>query len=183
MFWSAIGVVLLTLVGYSAGVVLAARQREVYPSLLDLLLVAGLWLLAFTLRADMTAHGWAVLVALCLGLVAGLLATLSRFALSKEPPPLPKSELPEHAREQSPTAVSRTLLRRFWQAWSAFGAQLGAIQGRLLMGYFYFLFVTPFALGFQLAGDPLRLRQRPSTSTWSAKEPLDTTLTTAREQG
>lgn len=183
MFWSALGVVLLTLVGYSAGVVLAARQREVYPSLLDLLLVAGLWLLAFTLRAGMTAHGWAVLVALALGLTAGLLVTLARFALSQEPPPLPKSELPEHAREQSPTAVSPSLFRRFWHAWSVFGAQLGAIQGRLLMGYFYFLFVTPFAIAFQLASDPLRLRQRPSATTWAAKEPLDITLDAAREQG
>ncbi len=183
MFWSAIGVVLLTLVGYSAGVVLAARQREVYPSLPDLLLVAGLWALLFTLRAGMTAHGWAVLVAFCLGIAAGLLVTLLRFALSKEPPPLPKSELPEHAREQRATAVSLSLFRRFWHAWGAFGAQLGAVQGRLLMGYFYFIFVTPFAIAFQLAGDPLRLRQRPSGSTWVAKEPLDTTLTAAREQG
>lgn len=183
MIWSAIGVVLLTLVGYSAGVVLAARRRELYPSLADLLLVAGLWLLVFTLRAQMHTHGWAVLLALGLGLIAGLVWTFGRFALSHEPPPLPKSELPAHAREQGETAVSSSLLRHLWQRWGDFGARLGAVQGRLLMGFFYFIFVTPFALGLKLGSDPLRLKKRPPATTWLPKETLDITLTSAREQG
>lgn len=183
MFWSALGVVLLTLVGYSSGVVLAARNREFYPSLLDLLVVTGLWVLAFALRGQMAAHGWAVLAALGLGLAVGLFLTMARFALSDAPPPMPKSELPEHAQEKIATAVATSHLRRLWQQWSQFGAQLGAVQGRLFMGFFYFIFVTPFALIFKLLSDPLHQKQRPASSTWTAKEGLDTTLSSAQEQG
>lgn len=183
MFWSAIGVVLLTLVGYSTGVVLAARNREFYPSLLDLLVVLALWVAAFSIRGQLSAHGWAVLVALGLGLAVGLALTLARLALSDAPPPMPKSELPEHAQEKGGTAVATTFFRRLWQKWGEFGAQLGAVQGRLLMGFFYFIFVTPFALGFKALSDPLHMKQRPPSTTWMAKESLDTTITTAREQG
>ncbi len=183
MFWSALGVVLLSLVGYSAGAVLVARGREFYPSLLDLLVVLALWVAAFVVRGQIAAHGWAVLVALGLGLVVGLVLTAARFALSDAPPPMPKSELPEHAQEKGGTAVSLSLVRRLWQKWGEFGAQLGAVQGRLLMGFFYFIFVTPFALGFKLLSDPLHMKQRPPSTTWMAKDSLDTTITTAREQG
>ncbi|MCB8991609.1 MAG: hypothetical protein H6664_07675 [Ardenticatenaceae bacterium] len=183
MILSAIGVILLALVGYSAGVVLVARNREFYPSLLDLLVILTLWIVSFVARSQMAAHGWSVLAALALGVVVGLVLTLARFAVSDAPPPIPKSELPEHARESGGTAVPLTLLRRLWQSWSHFGAQLGAVQGRLLMGFFYFIFVTPFALGYKLASDPLHMKQRPTSTTWEPKETLDTTIIKAQEQG
>jgi len=103
--------------------------------------------------------------------------------LSDAPPPLPKSELPEHAQERGGTAVILSPLRRLWKSWNRFGAQMGAVQGRLLMGFFYFIFVTPFALGYKLASDPLHMKQRPASTTWGPKEALDTTITSAQEQG
>ena len=51
------------------------------------------------------------------------------------------------------------------------------------MGFFYFVIVTPFGVGSRILSDPLTMKKMPTNTGWMAKDPLDTTLDTAREQG
>lgn len=179
---TSIALVLLTMVGYASGVALAGRGREVLPGVFDLLLLAGLWVVAFWLRAQVEARLLALLLGLALGLVVGFLFTAVRFARRPGAPTVPQSELPEHARERPQTAVA-SLPRRLWNRWNEFAIRMGSVQARLLMGYFYFIVVTPFALVMRLAGDPLSRRPPAAPSAWTGKEPMDTTIAAAREQG
>jgi hypothetical protein len=51
-----------------------------------------------------------------------------------------------------------TLLRRLWQGWKRFGKKVGDFQARALLTFFYFVILSPFALGMR-AADPLGLRK------------------------
>lgn len=179
---SAIALVLLTMVGYSSGVTLAGHGRHVLPSIWDLLLLGLTWWGAFQLRAALDARLWGLLGGLLLGLMVGAVATAVRLAISRDTPLIPESELPEHAREQRVDEPA-SLPHRLWQRWNAFAARMGAVQGRLLMGFFYFIIVTPFGLVARLLSDPLQRKRPFASSGWSPKEPADRTLEQAREQG
>ncbi len=174
--------ILLTMVGYSSGVTLAAREREFLPKILDLIVVALLWVAVFWLRPQMGR--WAILgVALLLSLVVGYLLTAVRMRHVDDTAVIPQSELPEHAREKGDTAVSGNIFRRGWRKWEHFAGKMGNVQGRLLMGYFYFIVVTPFGIIVRLFSDPLNIKKRPEQSDWHPKEPTDLTIEGAREQG
>jgi hypothetical protein len=181
--FSAIALILLTMVGYSSGVTLAGRGRHVLPSVWDLLLLAMLWWVAFQLRAQIDGRLLGLLAGLLLGLVVGGLFTVVRLALTQDAPVIPENELPAHARETA-VAPDTSLGRKLWLRWNQFGARMGGVQGRMLMGYFYFIIVTPFGLGVRLFSDPLHhKRPFPQASGWSAKETIEPTLEAAREQG
>ncbi len=179
---SAIALILLTMVGYSSGVTLAGRGRNVLPSIWDLLLLVATWWGAFQLRALLDSRLWGLLAGLLLGLVMGAVFTAVRLTVSREAPLIPESELPEHARERHVNAP-RSLPRRLWDRWNAFATRMGAVQGRLLMGFFYFLIVTPFGAVARLGGDALHQKRPFAASGWSSKEPVDLTLEQAHEQG
>ncbi len=173
---------LLTMAGYSSGVTLAAREREFLPRILDLLVAALLWLALFWLRPQMGR--WAVLgAAVLLSLVVGYLLTAARMRHVDDTAVIPKSELPEHAREKGDTAVSGGIFKRGWRRWNHFAGKMGNVQGRLLMGYFYFIVVAPFGVIARLFSDPLNIKKRPEQSEWHPKEPTDLTIQGAREQG
>lgn len=180
---SSIGVILLTMVGYSAGGTWAARDRDYLPGSADLWAVLGLWVGGLLLHGRLETQWVAIVAGLLSGFLVGLVVAQMRLAQKGDTPALPKSELPVHAQEKGETAVALSFFRQLWRRWTAFSARLGATQGRLLMGFVYFIFVTPFALGFKLTSDPLALKQPFPQSGWTAKETLDTTLETAQDQG
>jgi len=118
------------------------------------------------------------------GVVVGYLVAAVRLAGRKDIYALPTSELPEHAREKTEaTAVPGNILKRGWRRWTDFAGRMGEVQGRLLMGFFYFLVVTPFGLIARLFTDPLAIKKSPPQSNWHAKESTDLTLEAAKEQG
>jgi hypothetical protein len=59
------------------------------------------------------------------------------------------------------------LLRLLWEHWKRFAHRLGNFQARLLLLLFYYVVVTPFALGLKLLADPLRLRRQ--TGEWTPR--------------
>jgi hypothetical protein len=179
---SVVVLILLTMVGYSSGVAWAGRGRHVVPSVWDLLLLLPVWWGAFLLRALLDSRLLGLLTGLLLGIVVGGLFTAVRLTIAKEAPIIPESELPAHARETA-VAPEASWARKLWQRWNAFAARMGGVQGRLFMGYFYFIIVTPFGLGMRLFGDPLHDKRPYVQSGWSAKESIDPTLEAAREQG
>lgn len=179
---SAIALVLLTLVGYSSGVALASRERPFLPRMADLLLVAMLWAVAFWLRGQIN-HWLMIAIGLILGLVLGYGATTVRLGRGESRYAIPQSELPEHAREKDETAGAENRFKRLWRRWNEFTAVMGNVQARLIMGFFYFIFVTPFGLIMRAAGDPLRIKEAPGGGGWTPKQATDTTVEAAREQG
>ena len=180
---SAIALALLTLVGYSSGVTLASRKRPFLPTILDLLLVAGLWIAVFWLRGRLD-NRWLMLgIGLALGILVGYVATALRLRGSDTRYEIPKSELPEHGRDKQAEAAESNVFKQLWHRWNAFSAVMGNVQARIIMGFFYFIVVTPFGLASRIFSDPMGIKHEPSTSNWSLKEATDTTIQSAQEQG
>lgn len=178
----AIALILLTMVGYSSGVTLAARDRDFLPKIFDLVVVVLLWIAVFWLQPQLGR--WSILAAaVLLSLVIGYFLTAVRLRNVDDTAVIPQSELPEHARVKEETAVAPNLIKRLWSRWNHFAGKMGNVQGRLLMGFFYFFIVTPFGLGYRLFSDPLHIKHSPSQTGWQPKEPTDLTIENAREQG
>lgn len=174
--------VLLTMVSYAAGITLAARRRAYPAAVVDLLLVAGLWVGLFWLRPQLGRLSL-LAVTVAVGVVAGMIIGAVRLAAQDETKLLPTSELPEHAREKVVTAVPANLFKRAWNRWNDFAGRMGNVQGRLLMGFFYFVFVTPFGLVGHFFTDALGIKKLPAQSNWHPKESIDLSLEAAGEQG
>jgi hypothetical protein len=168
---SGLALVLLTLVGYSSGVVLAGRGRQAIPGLLDAAVVVVLWAAALATRVAL-GRGWAVLFWFVAGLmVGGGLAGVRRGEYLAR-------------RQEVPAAVQEGggRWRRWWQRWQVFAARMGNYQGRVLLIFFYFVVVTPFGVLLRLWGDPLRLRRAGGGSFWLEREVVEPGLEKAREQ-
>ena len=178
----AVVLVLLTLVGFSSGITLAVKRRPFALSILDLVMGGLICMVAFWLRPQI--NRWLLLAsAVVLGIVVGYILAALRLSQRDSTALIPKSELPEHAREREETAVSPNVFKRIWFAWNDFAARMGNVQGRLLMGYFYFIIVTPFGILTRLFMDPLNIKHEPDANGLCPKEPTDTTIEAAREQG
>ncbi len=181
-FLSGLALVLLTLVGYSSGVAIAGGDRHMKPVFWDLVIVVIFWVLAFATRETFGEWG-SIFVWLIFAMMGAMMITRNRL---RHVPAhqIPDSELPEHARTaDEKTAVSDNIFVRAWESWKIFAEKMGNVQGRMIMGFFYFIIVTPFGLGARIFSDPLAIKKMPDRSGWVNKEPLDTTLETAREQG
>lgn len=173
--------ILLTLVGFSAGVILASKRREYPLGVLDLIV-------AFILCVGVAGFGpelWPLLLAVAIGVgvAGGFVLAILRLSSIDDPPMIPTSELPEHARERVEMGTKRSLLRRAWDRWYTFAGCMGDVQGRLLMGFFYFIVVTPFGLGMRLFTDSLAIKRPQSSSNWLPKEQTEASLRSARDQG
>jgi hypothetical protein len=165
---SGLALVLLSLVGYSAGAVVAAGKRKAMPGLLDLIVVAAIWAAALATRSNLgrwVAVGLWVVVGLLIGAAATALR-LSHYSLQKTPPaPLP-------ARGWKRTCAS----------FSAFNQRMGNYQSRMLLALFYFLIVFPFGIGVRFVNNPLRRRKPRDGSLWVVRGKADTNLESARSQ-
>ena len=169
-FVSGLALVLLTLVGYSSGAVLAGKGKQVAPGLLDLAVVVVLWAVALTTRAGL-GKGLAILVWLVGGLIVGAGLTGLR-----------RARYPDRREKAHTTAPETSRLRRWWEGWKAFAAEMGNYQERALLAFFYFIVVTPFGIPLRLFGDPLRLRRAGGSSSWVKRGAVDQELEKAREQ-
>jgi hypothetical protein len=50
------------------------------------------------------------------------------------------------------------LLKKFWEKWKIFGHKVGDFQARLILSFFYFVLVCPFAAVVKFNSKPLRLK-------------------------
>jgi hypothetical protein len=132
---SVLALIFVTLAGYSAGVALGARGRPMAPVMLDLLLVIALWTGGVLLRAEIGR--WPALGA---GLTGGLICGAAHASLRARR---------RAAQPEEPVTPERTA-----RGWRAFALRLGNFQGRMLMAFFYFIVVTPFALVARIATKP-----------------------------
>lgn len=51
-------------------------------------------------------------------------------------------------------------LRAIWYAWKRVARKIGDFQARVLLLLFYFVFLTPFALGLRWWSDPLSIKPK-----------------------
>ncbi len=62
-----------------------------------------------------------------------------------------------------------------------FSERFGSMLSRIFLTLLYFLVLGPFALLYQLAADPLRIRRR-NDGNWAAWQARNETLAAARRQ-
>jgi hypothetical protein len=174
-FISGLVLILLTLVGYSSGCVLAGWGYRIAPGLRDLAVTLGLWIGALASR-DLLSKWWAILVWLVVGGMTGALMVISqrsKLALTKTIYPNLGLSQPE---------TEGKFLSWLWQRWKAFASELGDFQGRILLAWFYFVIVTPFGLLVRLLSDPLKLRIEQKTTGWVNRPVGNPDLDNARRQ-
>jgi len=53
-----------------------------------------------------------------------------------------------------------SVLHRAWMGWKRLGKKIGDFQARLLLTVFYFILLSPFALGVRWWSDPLGIKSR-----------------------
>ncbi len=71
-----------------------------------------------------------------------------------------------------PGAIAPTLLGPVQRGWMAFAAGLGHVNSRIILGTFFYVFLTPLGLLMRLFRDPLQLRfDNPSPSNWIKRTP------------
>ncbi len=175
---------MLTMVGYSSGITMAARGKNVPSAIVDLIIVLLLWTVALWTRPQVLPFIWGsrfvlLIVWLLIAMLVGFIKT--KVVHAGQIDQMPDTELPEHA--QVKETVSGNIFQRAWKGWSLFAAEMGHIQGGLFMGFFYFIVVTLFGIGARLFTDPMGLKATPAGSGWVDRRPLDSTLEQAQEQG
>ena len=181
---STIVLILLSMVGYSSGVTLAARGKNIPPSIFDLLIVLIIWTIALVSRPQFLpilgdSRILLLLIWLIFALAIGFVKTKATYSGGVDQ--LPDSELPEHAKVAE--VKSSNPFKRAWEGWKLFAAEMGHVQGGLFMGFFYFIVVTIFGLGVKLFSDPMAIKSTPTNSGWVDRKPLDASLAEAQEQG
>jgi hypothetical protein len=169
-FLSGLALVLLTLVGYSIGAVIGAKDRSPTPRLLDLAVVVVLWISALLSRSALGK--W---TAIGVWLVAGGLVS---FVLSS----VRRNKMPSKAKKAAVPGQRGNFLNRLWEGWKDFATEMGNYQGRSLLAFFYFLVVTPFGALVRLSSDPLRTQFSTNPSFWDNRPPTASGLDEARRQ-
>jgi hypothetical protein len=166
---SAFALIMLVLVGYSSGLALVGRGRTLV-AILDLILITGLWLLAFAFRSQL-GHWLSLLVWFLVALLTAVLVARLRPG---------ENGSSSHA---APLPSDLTWFQALATRWRNFALEMGNIQSRLLAGFFYFIVVAPFGLIARLASDPLDLNPPVRASSWHQRDSAKDSLESARRQG
>ena len=169
-FFSVFALIMLTLVGYSSGIALTSAGKERHPTILDLIIIALLWVTLFSFRPSL-GRWWTILAGVVgAGIVAGIYTTILRSNLAD------KEEAPP------PDLAGMNPLRQLWERWKHFAEKMGHSQGQLLMGFFYFIVVTPFGIGNRLLSDPLNHKQPFNQTGWSRFQNNSVTIEESKRQ-
>jgi hypothetical protein len=173
---SFIVLILLSLVGYSSGTVLkGGKASEIKPRIFDLLIILAIWSGAIYSRLTFSINKW-LLVAIWLGIsfALGIIIVFFRKTENKKKAESPGTVL-------SPSRP----LKRLWKKWQDFSLRMGVFQSRVLLSFFYFIFLTPISLIIKLISDPLNIKHRSqgaSGSFWLTKEAISSEIADFRRQ-
>jgi len=168
-FFGGLALILITLLGYSSGAVIAGRRRKEPLGLLDFGI--AVLFLALALGTRSVLGKWLAIP------IWFILAGLGSALLT---------EIRYKDHETKKIALPKMLgigpFRQTWDWWKAFAADIGNYQGRVLFAFFYFLVVTPFGLGIRLFSDPLKVKQGGEKTCWSGRSLVTDKLEAARDQ-
>lgn len=173
-FFSYLVLILLSLLAYSGGAVWrAGKAADLKPQALDLVIVIILLAAAIAFRLGLAINRWLLALAwIVVSVISGYLAVAfrRRVRLSK-----PK-------KAEAPSIVAVSFFRRIWETWKGFSRRMGGFQSRILLSFFFFLIVTPFALVVKIFSDPLGIRPRSTASYWLEKKKSKADLEELRRQ-
>lgn len=173
---SFIVLILLSLVGYSSGAVLkGGKASEIKPRIFDLLIILAIWSGALYSRLTFSFNKW-LLIAIWLGISLVLGIVIGSFRKTEN----------RKKSESAATAPSQDRpLKRLWKTWQGFSLRMGVFQSRVLLSFFYFIFLTPISLIIKLVSDPLNIKHRKqgaSGSFWLTKEAISSEIADFRRQ-
>jgi hypothetical protein len=158
---SFVALILLSLVGYSGGVVgKAGKLVEVKPQIIDLILLLFLWTGGIFSKFTLPMNKWLLVL---LWIVLAILLGICRAFFGK------KTMDVSSAIEGSDDLPSG-LLRAFWTKWKFFGHRMGSFQSRILLSFFFFIIVSPFAIAVKWFSDPLQIKRRKQDTHWNTRE-------------
>jgi len=170
---SFLALILLSLIGYSGGAVgKAGNFLDLKPKIIDLVIVMLIWAGAIYSRLAFDLNKWLlILIWVILGSIIGILATWPRKVSEEKPQTIKKPKEP-----------SSNPIKNLWQSWKNFSKRMGSFQSRIILSLFYFIFVTPFALGVRIFSDPLNIKHKSSKSHWLLKKEIKYDLEQYRRQ-
>lgn len=162
-FLSFLVLILLSLVGYSAGAVgKAGKVVDLKPQIFDLFIITFIWTAAVYSRLTMDLNKWLlILIWLMISSFVGMLTFWIR-RLSKE-----KISDSDESNERP-----SNLIKRLWQRWEDFSKRMGSFQSRIILSLFFFIFITPFGLGVRIFSDPLNIKWGVRKSYWLTKKSI-----------
>ena len=159
-FLASLAVLLLSLVGYSLGVVLKSGKAGVRkPVALDILLVILMWAGILYSRSQVSFSKWVLFAA---WVVAGLLLGLAVTAI-KGYSQAERMSIVEPRHENKPSEFKRG------KAFRAFSTKIGTFQSQILLGILFLIVFAPVALAVWVFSDPLKIKSRGQGSHWSPK--------------
>lgn len=165
-----LALILLTLMGYSSGAVIAGRGKKEPLGLLDLGM--AVLFLAMALGTRSVLGKWLVIpIWFVLAGLGSVLLTEIRYKDRKT-----------EKKARFLSSAEKGPLRQAWNWWKVFATEIGNYQGRLLFGFFYFVVVTLFGLGVRLFSDPLKVKQGGGKTYWLERSPLSQEFEAARDQ-
>jgi hypothetical protein len=159
-FLAALAMLLLSLVGYSLGVVLKSGKAGVRkPHALDLILVVLMWAGILYSRSQVSFSKWVLFAA---WVVAGLLLGLAVTAI-KGYSQAERMSIVEPRHENKPSEFKRG------KAFREFSAKIGTFQSQVLLGLLFLIVFAPVALAVRVFSDPLKIKKPGRGSLWSLK--------------
>jgi len=157
---SFVALILLSLVGYSGGVVgNAGKSVEIKPQVVDLFLLLILWTTGIAAKLSFALNKWFLIL---LWIVVAILLGSCRAFFGKKIKRI--SSTPEKAFD-----YPSGLVRRLWRKWKHFGHRMGNFQSRILLSFFFFIIVSPFALAVKWFSDPLRIKRQKQDTHWNIR--------------
>ena len=159
-FLAALAVLLLSLVGYSLGVVLKSGKAGVRkPVALDILLVILMWTGILYSRSHVPFSRWIQFAAwVIVGLLLGLAVTAIKGYSQAE-----RMSIVEPRHENKPSEFKRG------KAFREFSAKIGTFQSQVLLGLLFLIVFAPVALAVRVFSDPLKIKKPGRGSLWSLK--------------
>lgn len=173
-FLAALAMLLLSLVGYSLGVVLKSGKVGVRkPHALDLVLVVLMWAGIVYSRSQVSFSKWVLFAA---WVVAGLLLGLAVTAI-KGYSQAERMSVVEPRHEKKPSEfINRG------KAFRAFSAKIGTFQSQVLLGLLFLIVFAPVALAVRFFSDPLKINRPGRGSLWSLKTKIPPDLELFKRQ-
>ncbi len=168
-FLNNLGLVLLTMAGYSIGRILPGKKYQVATELFDGGIIVVLWIGA--LASGFVGKRFSILLWFGIGILIGSLITLVVR------PTLPSADIKIRTEEKR-----KNIFQKLWLGWKAFAFRMGNFQGRLILLLFYFTIVTPFGIINRFFRDPLCLKKPAGDSFWITLVTSEKEIKDARRQ-
>lgn len=160
---SYIVLILLSLVGYSAGVTKrAGKVKDLEPQLLDIFIVLLIWTAAVFSRKTFDLSKWIlILIGVFVSFIIGFIVHWLR---------MPKDSFSPDEKKGLPGIDEQQIRKNLWETWKEFSKRMGAFQSRMLLSFVFFILIFPFALIVKIFSDPLNLKTRKAKTHWQERK-------------